>query len=263
MFPENAEQNTLRASNYLDAALDVGEAMLLSGAEISRTEDSIKRICLSFGAERTDVYVTTNLVVVSVYSHAATPITQTRRIKGMQYDLNRLDRLNSLSRRICAGAVPLDRIGAELDGIRHEKQHSLGVGVLIYALIALSFTLFFGGCIADAVISAVIAGILKLVHVRLKRMEPNAFLMMFICSAVGGFLAFLAVKTGLGASAEKISIGDIMLFIPGIALTNAIRDVFSGDTMSGLLRFIESLLLSLVVSLGFVLPWLIAGGELL
>ena len=61
----------------------------------------------------------------------------------------------------------------------------------------------------------------------------------------------LAVLTGLGSHADLISIGNIMLLIPGIAFTNSVRDMFSGDTITGLLRFIESLLLAVTIALGF------------
>ena len=50
---------------------------------------------------------------------------------------------------------------------------------------------------------------------------------------------------------DKIMIGDIMLLIPGIAFTNSLRDMFSGDTITGLIRCMESILLALVVGLGF------------
>ena len=63
----------------------------------------------------------------------------------------------------------------------------------------------------------------------------------------------LAVRSGLGDSEDLISIGNIMLFIPGIGLTNSLRDMFSGDTMSGLLRFIEAILLALTIAFGFAL----------
>ena len=45
-----------------------------------------------------------------------------------------------------------------------------------------------------------------------------------------------------------------MLLIPGIALTNAIRDLFSGDTISGLLRFAEALISSVAIAWGFAIP---------
>ena len=55
-----------------------------------------------------------------------------------------------------------------------------------------------------------------------------------------GILANFAVRIGLGHRADLISIGNIMLLIPGIAFTNSLRDLFSGDTITGLIRWYES-----------------------
>ena len=41
---------------------------------------------------------------------------------------------------------------------------------------------------------------------------------------------------------DAILIGDIMLLIPGLALTNAIRNILVGDTISGVVRLTETLL---------------------
>ena len=46
--------------------------------------------------------------------------------------------------------------------------------------------------------------------------------------------------------------GDIMLLIPGVAMTNATRDMLSGDTISGVMRFVESLLWAVALALGFM-----------
>lgn len=47
-------------------------------------------------------------------------------------------------------------------------------------------------------------------------------------------------------------IGDIMLLIPGLMSTNAIRDVLIGDTLSGIIRLIAALLLAAALALGFM-----------
>lgn len=44
-----------QANEYLYQVLDIGQYMLQSGGEVSRVEDSIRRLCLAFGAERADV----------------------------------------------------------------------------------------------------------------------------------------------------------------------------------------------------------------
>lgn len=51
---------------------------------------------------------------------------------------------------------------------------------------------------------------------------------------------------------DKIMIGDIMLLIPGLMSTNAIRDVLIGDTLSGIIRLIAALLLAAALALGFM-----------
>ena len=38
-------------------AMDIGEQMLISGAEVHRVEDSIQRICYALGAVRADIFI--------------------------------------------------------------------------------------------------------------------------------------------------------------------------------------------------------------
>ena len=103
----------------------------------------------------------------------------------------------------------------------------------------------------DFCASVLIGVLLKYVELFFKRLNIYNFFVVLLCSAVGGLLAFLLVKAGLGHHADKISIGNIMLLIPGVAMTNAIRDMFQGDTISGLLRFSEALLIAVCVAFGF------------
>lgn len=242
-----------RANEYLYRVLDIGQAMLQSGAEVSRVEDSIRRLCVSFGAERADVFTITSSIVVTIYSHSFGALTQTRRVGGQQYDLHRLELLNLLCRRICAEHLSLEGTERALDAIQSEPQYSFGIQLVTYALISSSFSLFFGGSALDAVASGVIGIVLKCLDLLIRRTQANAFLSALLCSCLGGLLAALAVRTGLGDNVDMISIGNIMLLIPGIALTNSLRDMFSGNTISGMMRFIEAVLLALVIACGFAL----------
>ena len=59
---------------------------------------------------------------------------------------------------------------------------------------------------------------------------------------------------------DKVMIGDIMLLIPGLALTNAVKDMFVGDTITGSLRLVESLLWAVAIACGFALAVYVVGG---
>lgn len=238
------------AEKYLYDAMTIGEQLLISGAEVGRVEDTIRRICLAYGAERVDVFSITSSIVTTMYGEFGI-CTQTRRVRGMANDLGKLDDLNQLSRYICAHRPEPSEIRTRLSAIEQRPVYSFQMQIFIYAVISGSFSVFFGGDLRDMIASALIGIVLKLLESFLKRSSLNSLITVFLCCGVGGILANLAVYIGLGHRADLISIGNIMLLIPGITFTNSLRDLFSGDTITGLIRCMESVLLAFVVGLGF------------
>mgnify|MGYP003243173898 CR=1 FL=1 len=224
------------AEQYLYYAMTIGEQLLCCGAEVGRVEDTIRRICLAYGATRADVFSITSSIVTTIYGEDFGICTQTRRVPGMSNDLGRLDDLNQLSRYICEYRPKPEEIQKGLEKIRDKQGYSFKTQILIYAVISGSFSVFFGGDVNDMIASALIGIALKLFEAFVKK---------------GALNSLLTVLIGLGHHADLISIGNIMLLIPGIAFTNSLRDMFSGDTITGLIRCMEALLLALVVGLGF------------
>ena len=113
---------------------------------------------------------------------------------------------------------------------------------------------FFGGSLLDGMISAGVGMLLRLMMRVLDRLQVPGVASTLLCAVIGGFFAHGLSHLGVPCAPDKVAIGNIMLLVPGIAMTNAIRDMFTGDTISGLLRFCESLLLSLALAWGFALP---------
>ena len=240
------------AHRWLHLAMNIGKYMIKSGAEISRVEDTMYRICRSFGVEEVDVFVITSSIVATIYSKDIGYVTQTKRVGPMKYNLDRLDHLNRLSRSICAG-MELEEAEAVYEQVMARPVYGFKTYVALYAISAAAFSILFGGSIRDAVSAGLIGRVLKYMDELTKRLEMNGFLSGFVCSLTGGLLATLAVRCELGENFSLISIGDIMLLIPGLALTNSIRDMFSGDTISGMNRFIEAIILSVMIASGFAL----------
>jgi uncharacterized membrane protein YjjP (DUF1212 family) len=55
-------------------------------------------------------------------------------------------------------------------------------------------------------------------------------------------------------------IGNIMSFIPGVAMTNSFRDLFGGDIMSGIFRLCTALIDAVAIAVGYAVAILILGG---
>lgn len=244
------------AEALLTCALDIGERMLTRGAEVGRVEDTIGRILYAKGALRVDVMSITASIIVTA-SFDCGPLTQIRRITGIGYDLTALTQLNHLSRQICTGECPLEDISARLSQIDAAKGYSERTLVLLYGFTSLVFSLFFGGSPLDAVLSALVGMLIQKIQVLFSRLQVPGLASTLLCAVVGGFIAHGFGWVGLPSSADKIAIGNIMLLVPGIGLTNSIRDMFTGDTVSGLLRFSECLLTALALAFGFAVPSLL------
>lgn len=243
----------MQQEKLLSSALDIGEQMLVSGAEISRVEDSIKRICRAYDCARVDVFTITSSIVLTLTDKDGNSVTGTRRIVKYSTDLEKLHRLNELSRKICADKPHPEYIESELDKIKAAKPYNLFLQCLACAAVAGAFTVFFGGTWLDGAASALIGVVLKLTVFATNKTKVNMVFANVVCSAIASFLAFLCVRTGFGNDADKIIIGNIMLLIPGVALTNSIRDMISGDIMSGMLRFCEAVVVALAIAAGYIL----------
>ena len=70
------------------------------------------------------------------------------------------------------------------------------------------------------------------------------------------------VKIGIGTSPTNITIGNIMLLIPGVAFTTSLRDLTNGDTLSGLLSLSEAVIKSVAIAIGFAAVLVGIGGAL-
>lgn len=239
--------------SILDAVLDVGEMLLTSGAEVNRVEDTIARMMKAYGCDRVDVFTITSSIVVSVRMGEDMLLTQTRRIINYETDMYKIECCNALSRQICRKRLSVEELKQQVTQIREGKGYSLPVRLFTYGGISAAFSIFFGGTWGDGV-SAFLTGLLLFWAVEFcTRIRLQRIILNIVCSAVVGLGAVLLTHLGLGASVDKIIIGNIMLLIPGIAMTTSVRDMISGDTISGLLGLCEALMRALAIAVGFAL----------
>ncbi len=245
---------------FLGCAMDVGEQMLLCGAEVHRVEDSVRRMCTAFGASRTDVFIITSSMVVTVYTAENTVHTQTRRIVSGGTDLEKLHRLNDLSRDICAGPMTAAQVRERLQYIAKTKTYPVWFEGVCYGIIAGSFALFFGGGWAESAVAFVVGVLMRTAIYFFDTVVNSKLFTKFGACFVATALAYVAVRMHVIPTVDNVLIGNIMTLIPGIGLTNALRDLFTGDSIAGFLRSVEAMLSALAIAAGFFLFSLIVGG---
>ncbi|MBR3895036.1 MAG: threonine/serine exporter family protein [Clostridia bacterium] len=251
------------AAGVVRLALDVGEQILLSGGEVGRVEDTVLRICTSYGAVRTDVFAITSLVFVTAVWENGEIVTQSRRIKEVGKCMRRLEELNSLSRRICTERPTLAEAEKAFSEIM-KRSESSWVKVLIGSLLAATaYTAFFGGDLKDCLVAPFVAAVIFGSQFLTKKIGGNKFFSQALCSFLATAAASFAVAMHLGSSVDHIMIGCIMILIPGISVTHAVENLIIGDTIAGLISLSEALVIALALAGGFALSQSLFGGLLI
>lgn len=238
----------------LSLALDIGKNMVKCGAEVNRAEQAVMRICYAYGMEKAQVFSVVSMIIATVVDDESGAHSQMRRSYSYGVDFGKLEKLNALSRRICAEKPDIDVVRIELENICiPDKQFRLKY-CAGYMMAAAAFTVFFGGTPLDALASVPIAVALYAMQTYIRVKGASRLFFTALESAVAGLMALIFVHFGFGNNADMIMIGDIMLLIPGLQLINALREMLHGDLMSGLLRMLESVILAVAIAGGFALP---------
>lgn len=250
-------------SYILSMVLDIGEEMLTCGAEINRVEDSIFRMLAAYGYRKVNVFSIPEYISVSFFDYKGNMLTQSRRIYKSSNDFHRLEELNEISRHICAHKPPVKELWTKLENMEpvsyDKKTYFTAFG---YFTGGAAFTIFLGGNLLDAIAAGIVGLLLMVLGCISTVQNVNKIVYAAMSAFLGGFSAIILSYFGIGANLDKIMIGDIMLLIPGMALTTSIRDMLCGDILGGLLRFIESIMVAGAIALGYAIPIYVFGGML-
>ena len=113
---------------------------------------------------------------------------------------------------------------------------------------ALGFCYFFGGSFTDSLCAALCGVLIGLINHFLSKMKVNPFFNTIVASFLMSITAYGFSRCGVNA--DMTIVGAIMILVPGLLFTNALRDIIFGDTNSGINRAVQVLLTAAAIALG-------------
>ncbi|WP_045524529.1 threonine/serine exporter family protein [Neobacillus niacini] len=234
----------------IEVCLLAGKIMLQSGGETYRVEDTMMRIAAAFGIENSHSYVTPTGIIFSAEGDEPTK-TKLIRIMTRSTDLKKVAMVNSISRKITSGEVDLQEaftLLKELDELNVTFPFMVQVGAASIA--SGCFMIMFMGEWIDFIPAMLTGGLGYFGFLYFHRFIPVKFFSEFLASFIIGLLSVIFVKTGLGQQLDKIIIGSVMTLVPGLLVTNAVRDLMAGHLVSGLSKGAEALLTAFAIGSG-------------
>lgn len=234
----------------LEITTEIGWRLLQSGAEIYRVEESIRRMLAAYGFEQAEVFSIPSCIIVTINDENGHALTRLKRNISSSLDFDRIDRLNDLCRHVCSQRPPLAVIRKALDEIMGEPDYSFWTRLFFTASISASFTLFYGGNFRDSFVSFFIGILLFLLLSVLGTFNTNSFFQNIFGSALVAGLSLFTTAMGWTVNSDKMIIGTLMNLVPGIAITNVMRDILGGDLIAGIIKLVESLMVAAGIALG-------------
>ncbi|WP_297211231.1 threonine/serine ThrE exporter family protein [uncultured Flavonifractor sp.] len=239
---------------------EMGYRLMESGAEIYRVEESIRRLLLAYGVKQGEVFAIPNCIIISLTSPEGQPLTQIRRMPAHGTDIYLLERYNGLCRTLCRQAPPFDQALEQMEAIRREHRvYPVAIRMLAYFLGCGMYALFYGGSAMDGVCGGVCGMVIGLCLDLTSRLGANLFFKTVAGGTVSALTAVLLTALGIGHNQDLIIIGGLMALVPGIAITNAMRDIMAGDMVAGISKGAEALLIGAAIALGTALALGLAG----
>jgi uncharacterized membrane protein YjjP (DUF1212 family) len=242
--------NGMNYDVLVNTTADVGYLLIANGAEISRAEESMRRIFHAYGAGNGEVFAIPTYISISVSTPEGRPITAIRRIPSRQVNMNRVDLANDLCRRVCRTKPEFETIHKEIERISSLPSFPLTLQIFAFALVAAAFTLFYGGNPYDALVAFLCGAVIKPVWRLLEHLNVNQFFIYIAASFVPAAIAIIFAHYYKVLNYDKIIIGALMNLVPGIAITDFMRDIIAGDMIAGILRFTESVLVAAAIAIG-------------
>ena len=200
-----------------------------------------------------------NCVSVSLEAANGKPLMLMRRIGFHGNDLEKLEKLNELSRCICAERPEVDTAMSWLEQTLAARRSYSAAAVYLGNLLAgLGFCLVFGGTLLDCLWAGVMGLIIGVVTRFMDKQEANPFFSTILASCLMALPAYAAAGLGWLNSPDAAIIGTLMILVPGLLITNSMRDIIYGDTNSGINRIVQVFLIAAALAVGTATAWSLA-----
>ena len=239
----------------MELVSQIGCGIAMGGAETYRVEESVNRILNAYGV-KSRVYSVPNSLIITIIIPGQAPMTQLCRMERKGTDLDAVEQYSNLGRRICAQTPDLETAMQWLGETEKKRKHyKLPMVFIGNIFVAWGFSIFFGGGLMDSLCAAACGLLLAVAEHFMGKLQTNVFFQKIAAAFVMAVLAYSISAFGVIPNVDSSVIGTLMLLVPGLLFTNAMRDIIFGDTNSGINRVVEALLIAVAVALGTAAAW--------
>lgn len=243
--------NNLEVKEVLNIALLSGEILLTSGSEIYRVEDTIERICSAYGFE-CESFVTPTGIFVSSWAtgNMDESVSLIKRIRNRSINLHNIELINTFSRDLQKATMSYDEAIKILKGIQDAPYFSFMKRLTAAGFTSFAYAILLKGSYIEGLLTACISMLIYSLLEKMNNADLSPYFKNFLCSFVAGLFSVTAGVLIGNLNVDSVIVGSIMILVPGLAITNGIRDALHGDILSSQARVVEALIIVTSIGVG-------------
>lgn len=231
----------------VNLALSMGETMLCSGGEIYRVEDMMRRICISRGIKEIDVFATPTILMISYNDFDKSSLF--KRIVYRNTSLDKVSLINNLSREFTSTNMSIIDAKKIMNNIKYGNNDYKIKKFIFAGVVASFYSLLKNGNIRDFAIAFIAGMMSQIIYDYSNKIAQSPFISNILAGFCIGIIGYVS-NVYMNIAIDPVIIGAIMPFVPGVALTNAVRDFIYGDLLSGSSRFFEAIMIATSIAVG-------------
>lgn len=248
---EIIEINNGESHRVLELAMEAGRILLRNGAEIFRVEETVWHICEHYGVQGLDTFVLSNGIFITADDGEKTIYAKTKHVPLSGAHLGIVAEVNALSREIVEEKVSVDEAFQRLKKIEQMPRTSKPLQTFASGMGAGSFCYIMGATLTESGIAFCIGVLLHVFLMGVKKYNSSKVIVNILGGAFITVLTLCAINfLPFPLRMDKLISGAIMPLVPGIAFTNAIRDIADSDILSGTVRMVDAVLVFVYIAVG-------------
>ena len=234
----------------LEIILKAGKILLSSGAEISRTEDTMNYIARAMNFKDLEAYVSNRGIFATAKKDDNTEITRIYNVPEVDINLSKTESINALSRRITHKSITIDEVINELEKIDTMPDYLIFWRLVAYTIGASGFSYAIGSSITDSIIAGIIGLILGAYMCTIKRILNSDVLITILGSILIALFGNLFIHFNIGSNLSVILLGAMIDIVPGVPFVNAIREYSQNNYNTGITLMMGALLTCISMAVG-------------
>ncbi len=234
----------------LELTTKAGKILLESGAEVFRVEETMRRIAKHYGVDTAEFVVIGNAIIATCGAEGKEQRAKIQHIPVSSARLDKVVAVNQLSREIEQGKYTCSQAWKELGQIDCLQKKSAWVRIFFTGIGSACFCALLKATILDCIVVFFISALVHTFMLTVSERHMSKIVGNLCTSILATLTCIICCELGIGKNLSNMVVGAIIQLIPGVALTNGIRDMTGGDYISGSVRMLDALFAFISIAIG-------------